>query len=131
MPLFYQRGMDQSASIEEFACSFLEALSEEMQRHTAQQTASGNHQAPQGHFLLMTLHNKLTAVPRDGVDWAGYRDNVIATTEAYWRYLMASGNPCAQAIKTIFTEVEDLLDQYMPSMHANPSIRSVFNVAKI
>ena len=111
--------------IEEYACSFLEALSEEMQRYTAQQTASGNHKAPQGHFALMTLHNKLTAIPREGIDWLGYQENVMATAKAYWRFLTASGNPCAQAIKTICEQVEKLLRHHMPPTAVNPDLAQI------
>lgn len=119
--------MNQVIDIEQYACNFLEALSEEMRYHTAQQTAFGNHSAPQGHFALMTLHNKLTAIPRDGSDWIGYQDNVMATAKAYWRFLKASGNPCAQAVKAIFKEVEALLNQHMPPVAAKTGFRAAFS----
>ncbi len=96
------------------ACHFLEALSDMMQRYTARQTAQGNPSAPTNHFKLMTLHNRLTAIPRDSVDQRSYKDNIAATIAAYKRYLGASGQGGTPAVDAMEQKISHLLDQYMP-----------------
>ena len=108
--------MAQSHTISANARAFLEELSFNMRANTNRIAASGDPDADKDHFALMTLHNKLTAIPRDGRDWQSYADNVIATTEAYQRHLNAGGYYGAPIVGSIMRDVFCLLDKHAPKI---------------
>lgn len=110
--------MAQSQTISPNARAFLEELSSNMRANTNRIAATGDPDAAKDHYALMTLHNKLTAIPRDGEDWQSYSDNVIATTEAYKRHLQVGGYYGAPVVGSIMRDVFCLLDKHAPKIRS-------------
>lgn len=106
--------MSNDNTIVPYACAFLEALSAAMTAQTAVIAASGDPSAPKDHFTLMTLHNKLVAIPRLRSDWASYADNVRATTAAYQHYLRSGGFYGAAIVGSITRDIDCLLNEHAP-----------------
>lgn len=109
--------MQNSTHITDAACAFLEALSDNMRAQTDCIAASGDPNASRDHYILMTLHNRLAAIPREGDDWQSFADNVLATTEAYQRYLQTGGLYGAPIIDSIKRDIICLLDHHTPAVN--------------
>lgn len=110
--------MAQSQTITPNARAFLEELSFNMRANTNRIAASGDPDADKDHFALMSLHNRLTAIPRDGEDWQSYADNVIATTEAYQRHLAVGGHYGGPIVGSVMRDVFCLLDKHAPKIRS-------------
>lgn len=109
--------MQNSTNITDAACAFLEELSDNMRAQTDRIAASGDPDASRDHYALMTLHNKLSAIPREGDDWQSFADNVLATTEAFQRHLHTGGFYGAPIIGSIKRDIICLLDQHTPAVN--------------
>ena len=98
-----------------------------MRTNTNRIAASGDLDAEKDHFTLMKLHNRLTAIPRDGMQWDTYADNVIATTEAFQRHLISGGHYGAQLIGSFKRDILCLLDKHEPPIRSFTALMAFFS----
>lgn len=78
-------------------------------------TNSGDPDAAQDHFTMMTLHAKLRAVPSGGVRWQDYSENIINTAEAFRLHLKSGGYYGASIVGSAIREIRELLSIHAPN----------------
>ena len=89
-------------------------------------TASGDPEAAQDHFTMMTLHAKLSAVPRNQGRWQDYSENVLNTAEAFRLHLKAGGYYGAPIVGAAMREIRILLEDHSPQQRHQRSANRFF-----
>ncbi len=102
------------ADIDKHAQDFLDALFDYSVRQNKRITGSGDPDATQDNFTMMTLHAKLRAVPRSGVSWQDYSENILNTAESYRLHLKSGGYYGAPIIGSALREIRSLLQSHAP-----------------
>ena len=101
-------------NIDNQAKAFLDALFDYSVRQNKRITASGDPDANQDNFTMMTLHTKLRAVPHSSFSWQDYSENILNTAEAYRLHLRAGGYYGAPIVGSALSEIRLLLHQHAP-----------------
>ncbi len=110
--------------IDSEAKAFLNALFHYSVAQNRRITASGDPDAAQDHFTMMTLHAKVSAVPQGAVSWQDYSENILNTAEAFRLHLKAGGYYGAPIIGAAMHEIRALLEDHTPQGHQPRSLVS-------
>jgi len=100
--------------IDSHAQAFLDDLFHFSVRQNKRITRSGDPDATQDNFTMMTLHAKLSAVPCCGVSWQDYSENILNTAESYRVHLKSGGYHGAPIIGSALREIRSLLQSHAP-----------------
>ena len=100
--------------IDNQAKAFLDALFDYSVKQNKRLTASGDPDAHQDNFTMMTLLTKLRAVPHRRFSWQDYSENIVNTAEAYRLHLKAGGYYGAPIVGSALREIRSLLQEYAP-----------------
>lgn len=108
--------MFKKATIRGEAEAFLNALFHFAVAQNKRMTISGDPDAAQDHFTMMTLHAKLRAVPYVGASWQDYSENIINTADRFRLHLKSGGYHGAPIIGSAIREIRALLQEHKPCM---------------
>jgi len=101
-------------NIDDEVAAFLDALFQFAIAQNRRLTNSGDPDAAQDHFTMMTLHTKLRSVPHNGTSWQSYSENILNTAVAYQLHLKSGGYYGAPIIGSAIKEMQALLREHAP-----------------
>lgn len=101
--------------IDDEATAFLDAMFRYSIAQNKRLIKSGDPDAAQDHFTMMTLHAKLRSVPHNGTSWQNYSENILNTAEAYQLHLKTGGYYGAPIIGSAIKEIQGSLREHAPN----------------